>query len=113
MVVQGGANYKKLRRQQFASQLRFFRQLCTAAKVPLHFVVHLVAAKPCRNECDSVDADADDCYHTRGVDSLNISTVMCLQVPHVAQLAKEALANTEKEQCVVIGLQSTGGSACS
>ena len=35
--VQGGANYKGLRRQQFASQLRFFRQLCTAAKVPLRF----------------------------------------------------------------------------
>lgn len=49
------------RKQQFGSQLRFFRQLCTAAKVP-----------------------------------------------YVAELAKAALANTETEQCVVIGLQSTG-----
>lgn len=39
--MQGGADYKKLRRQQFASQLRFFRQLCTAAKVPLRFAVHM------------------------------------------------------------------------
>jgi hypothetical protein len=37
VVVQGGADYKKSRRQQFASQLRFFRQLCTAAKVLLAF----------------------------------------------------------------------------
>lgn len=32
--MQNGDLYKKARKAQFASQLRFFRQLCTAAKVP-------------------------------------------------------------------------------
>jgi hypothetical protein len=49
----------------------------------------------------------------KAIGSLKTSAVACLQVPHVAQLAKEALANTDKEQCVVIGLQSTGDLGCS
>ena len=56
--MQGGADYKKLRRQQFASQLRFFRQLCTAAKVPLRVAVHMWQL-PWFRDGGTVDKDAD------------------------------------------------------
>ncbi len=59
--MQLGVEYMNARKAQFGAQLRFFRQLVTAAKVP-----------------------------------------------HVAELARKYLARTDKEHCVVIGLQSTG-----
>jgi hypothetical protein len=104
----GKSAYVSLRQQFFAGQLRFFRQLCTAAKVRARAAA--AAASRCRPLQHQAAAARPRAPRSSPCPrpTLPLTTRLARPAPQVNEVARVCQAALAAGQCPVIGLQSTG-----